>query len=228
VDALKTLFQQSTAIASQYSKGMMGIAAGFKFFMDQNIAVHTSGLRGGTPLVNVAGQTGTSLVTDGWTATTGAVKKGDIFVLDLVYGANVQNHQSTGSLQQFVVTADTTADGSGNMTIPISPAIIPSGAFQTVTVSPADNAALTFWGNVSTVSPQGLAFHPDAFTLACADLPLPESGVVQAARMSDKQLGMSIRVIRAYDINTDRFPCRLDILYGWAVLRPELAVRIAS
>ena len=90
---------------------------------------------------------------------------------------------------------------------------------------PADNAAITVLGTASSTCQSNLAFHRDAFTFACADLPLPK-GVDMAARVSDKQLGMSVRMVRAYDINNDKFPCRLDILYGWKTLYPELACRI--
>jgi hypothetical protein len=69
--------------------------------------------------------------------------------------------------------------------------------------------------------------HRNAFTLACADLELPE-GVHFAGRASDKELGLSIRVVRQYTINNDSIPTRLDVLYGWAPLYPELACRIAS
>jgi hypothetical protein len=69
-------------------------------------------------------------------------------------------------------------------------------------------------------------FHPDFCTLATADLPLP-GGEDMAARASDKQLGLSVRVVRQYDINSDRFPCRLDVLYGYRTLRPQLACRLA-
>lgn len=228
VDALKGLFQQAAEIASQYEQGKMGRAAGFDWYMDQNCATHTFGQLGGTPLVNTGGQTGSSLITDGWTNSAATrVNKGDVFTVAGVYSVNPQSRQSTGQLQQFVATADAASDGAGNMTIPISPAIITSGAFQTVTASPIDGAALTFLGAASTVSPQGLAFHQDAFTLVTADLPLPR-GVDMAARVSDKQLGISLRMVRAYSIDQDQFPCRLDVLFGWAVLRPELAVRVAA
>jgi hypothetical protein len=233
VDALKGLFQQASAIADQYSKGLMGRAIGFDFFMDQNCATHTTGTFGGTALVNGATQTGSSIITDGWTSGGSQLKKGDVIQLAGVYAINPQSRQSTGSLQDFVVTADI-SDTAGAMTIPISPSIVTSGANQTVSGSPADNAAVTVFGAATVgattsnkVSPTGMAFHRDAFTLVTADLPLP-GGVDMAARMSDKQLGMSVRMVRAYDINSDQFPCRLDILYGWAVLRPELAARIQS
>jgi hypothetical protein len=228
VDALKGLFQSSNQIKQQYEKGEMGTSAGFNWYMDQNTAVHTVGPLGGTPLVNGAAQTGSSLVTDGWTALAAArLKQGDVFTIANVFGVNPQNRQSTGALQQFVVTADVSSDGSGNATIPIFPAITLTGAFQTVNALPADNAALTIVGAAAANTPQGMAFHKDAFTLACADLPLPR-GVDMAARVSDQQTGLSIRMIRDYNISTDQFPCRLDILYGWKELYPQLACRIQS
>jgi hypothetical protein len=227
VDALKGLFQQSSAIASQYKRGQMGTAVGFDWYMDQNCNTHTTGTftTGSTPLVKGASQTGASLITDGWANSTAVIKKGDVFTIAGVNHVNPQSLQSTGAVQQFVATADGTSDGSGNLTISISPSITTGTGFQTVDGSPADNAAITMVGAEASQSPQGLAFHRDAFTLAMADLPLPQ-GTDMAARVSDDQLGMSIRLIRDYDITTDKFPCRLDVLFGWAALRPELACRI--
>lgn len=226
VDALKGLFQSGEQIKSQYEKGNMGLAAGFKWSMDQNIHTHTVGPLGGTPLVKGASQTGAELITDGWTAAAAArLKKGDIFTIAGVFAVNPQTRQSTGQLRQFVVTADVSSDANGEATIGIFPAIVTSGAFQTVTAAPADNAAITVLGAASAVSPVGLAYHKDAFVLGCADLLLPK-GVDMAARASDKQLGISIRMVRQYDIANDRFPCRLDVLYGWKAVYPELACRI--
>ena len=227
VDALKGLFQQSSAIASQYRRGQMGTAVGFDWYMDQNCNTHTTGTftTGSTPLVKGASQTGASLITDGWANSTAVIKKGDVFTIANVHHVNPQSLQSTGAVQQFVATADGTSDGSGNLTISISPSITTGTGFQTVDGSPADNAAITMVGAEASQSPQGLAFHRDAFTLAMADLPLPQ-GTDMAARVSDDQLGMSIRLIRDYDITTDKFPCRLDVLFGWAALRPELACRL--
>ena len=228
VDALKGLFQQSSAIASQYTKGVMGTAAGFDWAMDQNVATHTAGTFPGTPLVNGASQTGSSLVTDGWTASqTGILKEGDVIQLASVNHVNPQSRQTNSVLQDFVVTADVDSDGSGDATIPISPSITIAGSFQTVTGSPADNAVITLTGAASAVSPQGLAFHRDAFTLATCNLPVPR-GVDMGASRSDKQLGLSVRMVRQYTISDDQFPCRLDVLYGWKTLRPELACRVAA
>jgi hypothetical protein len=176
-------------------------------------------------LVKGASQTGASLITDGWANSTAVIKKGDVFTIADVNHVNPQSLVSTASVQQFVATANGTSDGSGELTISISPSITTGTGFKTVDGSPADNAAITMVGAEASQSPQGLAFHKDAFTLAMADLPLPQ-GTDMAARVSDDQLGMSIRLIRDYDITTDKFPCRLDVLYGWAALRPELACRL--
>jgi hypothetical protein len=232
VDALKGLFHQATAISEQYTKGQMGRTANFDFYMDQNIATHTVGPLGGSPTVNGANQVGNQLVTQAWTAAAAnRLKRGDTFTIGSgatgVYGVNPQSRQSTGALQQFVALTDVDSDGAGAATITISPSIIVSGPFQTVVASPASGATINVSGAANTQTPQGLAFHPDAFTLVTADLPVPNNAE-KAGRISDKQLGISIRMIRNYDIFSDQWPCRLDVLLGWAVLRPELACRVQS
>lgn len=228
VDGLKGLFQSSEKIASQYEKGMMGMALGGSFYMSQNIAVHTVGPLGGTPVVSGGAQTGASLVTSGWTASAAArLKKGDVFTVAGVFAVNPLTYQSTGALQQFVVTADVSSDGAGAATIPISPSIIVSGSTQTVSGSPANSAAITVVGTASTGYAQNILAHEDAFTLGCADLQMP-NGVDFASVASDPESGLSIRIVRAYDINNDAFPCRMDILYGLAALRPEWACRISG
>ena len=238
VDTLKGLFQSAQDIATQYESGKMGLSIGFKWSMDQNVGINVVGQLGGSPTVNQAAQTGSSLVTNNWTASAATrLLKGNVFTIGSgstgVYAVNPQSKQSTGALRQFVATAAGVSDGSGNMTISISPSIIVSGPFQNVTgqsapiTGPAAGATINVLGAANTASPQGLAFHKDAFALGCADLPLP-GGVDMAARVSDKQLGLSIRLVRAYDINTDRFPTRIDLLYGWQTLYAELACRVAS
>lgn len=230
VDALKGLFHSSTEVDRQYREGNMGMAAGFKWSMDQNVPIHTTGTftTGSTPLVNGANQTGTSLITDGWAASTLCLKEGDVFTVgDDVFAVNPRSKQSTGQLRQFVATADGTSDGSGNLTISISPSITVTGAYQTVTATPDDGDAITPVGTEASSNPLGLAFHRDAFVLGTADLPLPQ-GTHQAARISDNQLGLSIRMIWDYDAVNDLFICRTDVLYGWVTARPQLACRVHS
>jgi hypothetical protein len=115
------------------------------------------------------------------------------------------------------------SDGTGAASIPISPAITPTGQFQNVSASPADNAAITVLGTAGQQYAVNLGHHRDAFTLACADLPLPK-GVHEAARKSDPQTGLSVRMVTDYNVSTDQFITRLDILYGWASLYPEWSV----
>jgi hypothetical protein len=198
-----------------------------EWYEDVNVFPHTIGPLGGTPLVNGASQTGSSLVTDGWTAAAASrLKKGDVFTIAAVFAVNPQNYRSTTQLQQFVVTADVSSDGSGNATIPIYPPIITSGAYQTVDALAADNAALTIFGTASQVTPQGLGFHPQAFVMGSANMIMPNNG--QAKRVRMKDIGMSLRFWEGSDIATDQHPSRLDGIYGFKTVRPEFAVRILS
>jgi hypothetical protein len=226
VQGLKGLFQSSEQIKNQYEQGNMGLAAGMRFSMDQNVYNHQIGPLGGTPLVTLAGTAGTTVVTRGWTAAAASrLKKGDVFTIANVYGVNPQTRQKTTQLRQFVVTADFSSDGSGNGSVSVSPALVSSGQFQTIDTFPIDGAAITVLGTANQVTSANLVYHPAAFTLASADLPLP-GGVDMAARVSSKKLGLSVRMVRAYDIVNDIFPCRLDVLYGWAAIYPELACRV--
>lgn len=220
VDALKGLFQSSEKISEQYRKGKMGEALGFDFYMSQNVPRHTVGAHGGTPLVDGAAQTGSSLITDGWTASAAILKKGDILTLANVFGVNPETKQTLTSLQQFIVTADVSADGSGDATIAISPPITATTARQTVSAVAADNAAITVAGTLSTAYAKNIACHKDAITFATADLLLPRGVDMAARKVFD---GISMRLVRQYDINTDKFPCRFDVMYGSKVIRPELA-----
>jgi hypothetical protein len=224
----KSRFSPATDISEMLRAGRMGHAVGFDFYMSQSVKSHTIGALGGTPLVNGASQTGASLITDGWTASAATrLKRGDIFTIADVYAVNPETRESTGQLQQFVVTADGASDGSGNMTISIFPEITLAGAYQTVTVLPANNAALTIYGAASTATPQALAFHRDFMTLAMVDLYIPK-GVDMAGRANSKKRNISIRFVRFWDGMNDRLVTRLDVLFGIKVLRPEMACRISG
>lgn len=233
VDALKGLFQSSERIAEQYESGYMGTAIGGMWAMDQNVAINTVGPLGGTPAVNAGGQSGATLVTNGWTAAAALrLKKGNVFTIGSgatgVFSVNPQEKTSTGSLQNFTVTQDVSSDGAGNATLPIFPAIVLSGPFQNVVAAPGAGALINVIGAANTASPQGLVFHKGSFTLGMADMVLPTGGVIMAERKSSDQLGLSMRYIKAYDINSDRLPGRFDTLYGWATLYGETACRVMA
>lgn len=236
VFALRGLFNPQGTIGKQFLKGAMGDAIGFGWAKDQNVYTHTVGLLGGTPVVATGGQTGSTINTSGWTASVvGLLNAGDIITFDGVYQVNVQNRLSLNILQQFTVTATVNSDGAGLASIPIYPPLVPAGAFQTVSATALANAAVKVFGiaaaSQSTISgaltPQGLAFHRNAFALACCDLEIP-GGVDMSGRAKDDELGLSIRFIRAYDPSLDRVVSRLDILYGVVATRPEEACRVIS
>ncbi len=244
VAGLQGLFNNQKKLSDQYDSGQIAQGVlGFDWDQDQNIIYHTVGNAIGTaPLsgnsTNSAVQTGSAILTDGWTATTtGILKDGDIITFAGCYMVNPQSRLTTNRLQQFTVVGDTDSDGSGNATVNVSPAVVPSGPYQNVTAAIADNSAIGLYGVLisgstypatsNVVTPQGLAFQRDCFTLACADLPLP-GGVDFAQRASDDDLNLSIRIIRQYGIMDDVFPCRVDLLFGTTSLRPELGCRVGG
>lgn len=226
-DSLKGLFNPGGQIGTIMTRGKLGDIANLALFMDQNINTHTNGQRGGTPVMNGTTTSGaTTLVTDGWTGSVAnRVKQGDVFTVGVVKAVNPQNRTSTGALRQFVVTADTSSDVSGNLTVPISPPATSSGAYQTIDSLPLNEDALTFVGSASAAYTNNLAFTKDAFGLVTVPLELPE-GVHFAAR--EEYEGVSIRIVRQYDINNDLIPTRCDVLYGVKTLYPEEACRIAG
>lgn len=228
-NSLISLYVRS--VAEPALKGFLANIANMEIYGDQNMPTQTVGAYAGTGVVNGAGQTGGSLVTNGWTASvTGLLNPGDVFTLPGVFAVNPKSRVSTGALQNFVVTATVNSDSGGNATIPIMPNIIlagpaPGNPYQTVTASPANLAALTIKGTASTSYPQNLAFVRDTFGLVTVPMEIPE-GVDFAARETYKNVSM--RIIRAYDINNDVYPCRIDILYGTATYYPEMGVRLTN
>ena len=214
----------------QFAQGQLGIEG---WFQDQNTPKFTSGATTtSTPLVNGANQTGTSLITDGWGSGATALKQGDIITIAGVYGVNPLSFQSTGRLQQFVLTADV-SDTTGAATLSISPSIITSGALQTVTAAPADNAVITYWAmapggsQAATVSPQSLLFHKEAFAFVMADLVMPNGGA-KATFVRSSQWNVSLRYVEQYQSLTDQNLSRIDMLIGAACIQPRLACRVVG
>ena len=227
VSALSGLFQSASKIAEQYDAGEMGTSLGMTFKMDQQVQSQTSGT-GVADVMDVKGanQTGSSLLCD---ATTGhTFNTGDVFTIAGVYSVNPESFQTSGRLQMFVVTADATAAASA-VTLTISPSIYPtttSAGKQTVTASPTDKAVITWYDSTASATrPQNMLYHKDAFTLVTADLVLPEGVDFRARQVHD---GVSIRIVRQYNINGDELPCRLDVLYGWKELYPQFACRVVG
>ncbi|MGB1215821.1 MAG: P22 phage major capsid protein family protein [Pikeienuella sp.] len=236
-----TLDAVGTMGKSAYEDAMIGRIAKFATFGTQNIANHTVGVATGTPLVNGASQEVTyanatgansqTLITDGWTnSTTGILRAGDVFTIAGVYAVNPVPGDGAAAktvmpyLQQFTVLADADSGAStGPATLTISPAIIVTGPQQTVSAAPANNAAITVLGTSATTYPQNLGFHKNAFALVTCPLEMPDGAAFKARESHN---GLSIRVVKDYDIDSDDDIIRMDILYGRKAIYPDLASRL--
>jgi len=220
-DALKGLFQDSNAIKQQYREGMMGRTGGFDFFESTHVSDHATGtaVKGDTLYnVNGASQTGASVTVNTGTTT---FLKGDIITLAGCFAVHPETKVSTGQLMQFVVTANS---GTSATSLAIFPSIVTTGPRQNVSASPTDTGAVNKIGaGAGELLNSSMVFHKNAFTFATADLVLPK-GVDMASRQVYD--GISLRLVRQYDINSDAFPVRFDVLYGAKALRPQLACRI--
>ena len=225
VEGMKGLFNPTSTISKQFKNGMMGegVLGYEEINMSQSIKQHTTGSWGTTITVtSTLSSQGASSMSISFTGSSKTWKVGDVFTIANVYSVNPQTRESTGSLQQFVVTEDLTASSSG--TLKFSPAIYTaSHALATVDSFPQATAAVTMVGSAATQYPQNLVYHKDAITFATADLLIPQ-GVDMASRQVHN--GISLRIVRQYDINNDRMPCRIDVLYGYSVIRPQMAVRL--
>lgn len=215
-------FNNPSKISAQYNTGMLSDSFGFNSAMDQNVAVHTNGAATATN-INGAGQTGSTITVVA--VAGGTLTRGTVITLPGVFAVNPQSRQSTGQLANFVVTADVAA---GQTSIPISPAIVTSGAFQNVTASPTTGQPYVIQGSASTSYATNVAYHKDAFTLAMVPMWAPPSGKgnVSVSQMSDD--GLTVKVTEIYDGINDVSVMRLDVLFGWAATYPELSVKYYS
>ena len=224
VDALKGLFNAQDKLSSNYKEGRLaGPFAGFEGIYENTLlGNHTTGTAAATTsyLVNGADQTGATLTVDGGSTT---FLDGDIITIAGLNRVHPETKADTGILQQFVVTANS---GTSATSLAISPSITITGGKQNVTAAPANDAAVSkVGGGASSVFTNSMAYHKDAFTFATADLVMPKGVDMVARKVLD---GVSMRIVRDYDINNDKFPCRIDILYGYAAKRPQLACRIGN
>ena len=224
VEGMKGLFNPTDTISRQFKNGMMGMGVlGFdEINMSQSIKQHSTGTRAATGTVTAAAVTAEGSVTLTLTVGTGeTIAVGDVFTIADCFAVNPQTRESTGSLFQFVALASTTA--STTATVTVAAMYSANHALATMLTLPANAKAVVFVGAASTQYPQNLVYHKDAITFATADLLLPQ-GVDMAARAVHN--GISLRVVRQYDINNDRMPCRIDVLYGFSTIRPQMACRI--
>jgi hypothetical protein len=224
VEGMKGLFNPTDTISKQFKNGMMGTGVlGYdEVNMSQSIKQFTTGTRAAT-----GATTGAAVTTEGaatLTLTVGSgetILPGDVFTIADCYAVNPQTRESTGSLFQFVALASSTSTTTATVTV--APMYSAANALATMNTLPANSKAVVFVGAASSQYAQNLVYHKDAITFATADLLLPQ-GVDMAARAVHN--GISLRVVRQYDINNDRMPCRIDVLYGYSTIRPQMACRV--
>lgn len=228
VNANKGLF---TFSRKEFDQGYIGDAQGFAWLENEMLYQHTNGndVTGvaveSTVLTPATGAT--QIGVDGLTTTSGTVKKGTVFTIAGVYAVHPQTKVAYPFLQQFVVTADATADGSGNATLSISPTIYSStsGSLQNVSALPADEAAVTFVGAESTTYSQSLQYHKDAFRVATVALEMPNKA--EFAEQASEE-GMNVAIIRDFDVLQRRWITRIDVLGLLVPVRPEWACRVTA
>lgn len=228
VDARKGLFQSSEEIAKQYKGGYIGMADSFNWMENELLHNHTNGNDVTGVTVNAAPAEGaTSIALTGLTNTTGTVTKGSVFTMAGVFRVHPITKQVTNQLQQFVVTANATANGSGVATVSVYPAFY-AGATdgrRNIGALPASSAAVVFSGVASTGYIQNMAFHKEAFRMASVPLMMPKN--VEMAEQFTVD-GFTVAIVQAFDVNKREMVTRLDFLGGLAAVRPEWACRITS
>ena len=225
IEGMKGLFNPVSTISKQFKAGMFGegILGYEELGMSQSIKQHTVGTIPSGITSSAVSSEGASSITLNFSSASYAFNVGDVFTVADCYAVNPQTRESTGSLQQFVVTAAVSGSGT-SVAVSVAPAMYSaSHALATVNSLPGSSKTVTFLGASSTQYAQNLVYHKDAISFATADLMMPQ-GVDMASRQVHN--GISMRIVRQYDINNDRMPCRIDVLYGYGVIRPEMAVRM--
>lgn len=232
VNANKGLFNADVKVAQQYVKGRMGTAMGFDFLSNNLLPTVTNG----ADVTGIAVEATVVPITNGMStlgvdgvATGATIKAGTVFTISSVNAVHPITKEDLGYLQQFVVTADALENGSNQATLSISPSIYytTTDPRQNVTAAPVDETgALVFVGSASTGYVRNLAYHKSAFRMVSVPLVMPDGLDMSAQATSDG--GFTIRVLRQYDVLTDKLIMRLDYLGGFAAVRPEWACQITA
>lgn len=235
VDFLKGLYQDGSKLGRQYADGRMKRAAGLNWARSQQTQTHATGPVTGSGLIKGANQSGASLATDDWTASTvGILKRNDIVSFAGCNWCDPITKTDLGRLATFRVTADVDSDAVGNneATIYIDPPIVLTGPNQNVVASPTNDTGVLLFGHVSTYASktarQGIVWPKSAIALAFQRLKNPDGQGAMGSAKTDDKLGISMRYTRAWDIDSGTWKLRWDVFLGVVLLRPEWVVRVQS
>ena len=237
-DAVKGLFQSQENIRKQYREGLMGRTGGFDVYENTLVPSHTTGTLDSAAALTDGAALGTSTTTNAWVSqtdlsvngvTADTLKAGDIITIAGVYDVHPETKTTRGKLKTFVVQSDITlTTAATSYTVTVKPGLIygSGNAYQNCAlsgVSDTNDNAVTLIGAINSGFGQDLQFHKDAFVFATADLEdVSRYGAWGARAQKD---GISMRIARQYAISSDTVPCRIDVLWGFAGLYPELANR---
>lgn len=232
----KQFFNPGDSLTKQWKSGQVNNALGYQFFVDENLPTQTIGLLGGTPIVAGANQTGTTLLTSGWTALTAVLNVGDVITIPSVFTVNPQTRQSNGTPFSAVVQAPVTSDGGGLASIVIYPALVPSGQYQNVSASPADLSLISVFGVAAAgqsalsgvASRQGILYHPDAFGYASFPGEVPDGTNKAYTAKAPGLNGHSLRYVEVFDSVRDMWVSRFDWYGGFSPMYTEGAVRFPN
>lgn len=230
VNGLKGLFQDSAQIKEQYREGLIGRTAMADFYENERVWGMTNAT---SVLITSATMNGPNFVSTGistiTTATGTTPTPGMVFTIAGVFACHPETKAQYAHLQQFVVVTSATAS-----TVTISPTIYTSGAKKNVCAAGGSDIAsssalssgvITYLGAAATTYTQNLMYHRDAFAFATAELPIMADSVKCVVKTYD---GLSLRVWQQSDIRNDELLTRIDMLYGYAAIRPQWAARITN
>lgn len=216
VNGAKALFHDGTQVKEAFREGHYARTAMADFYENERTYSHTNGSDHTTVTINDA-----SIASGDAAVTTagGNVKAGTVFTIADVYDVHPETKVAYPHLKQFVLLADATTSWT------FAPAWISTGPKQNVSALPVDTAAITLVGSASTAYRNNLMYHKEAFTFVTADLPLMDDAHKCVRRTQD---GISLRVWQGSDIRNDELLMRIDLLWGFAALKPEWACRLTN
>ncbi|MFL6601829.1 MAG: P22 phage major capsid protein family protein [Steroidobacteraceae bacterium] len=226
VDNNKAIFNPNPTISDQYLKGVLTRYAGIEFVETQAIPRFVAGTRATTgATVNGTVTSGATSVVLASAGTSLTYVVGDQFTVANVFAVNPLTRVSTGKLQVFTVQTLQTSSGGGAVTLSFLPAATTSGKDQTVNRAITSGDNVTFYGAASVSTEVNLVWDKEAAVFAACDLVSDMDGVKQW-KERDPITGVTLRMTSGTDIVEDEAIKRLDVMYTWKTVRPQLVVRV--
>lgn len=225
----------ATVAQQAYREGEVGRVAGMRTFESNLMRRLATGSRGSltVPATPPAALAYSATANDAYfqdvtfnaNAAGVTVRAGEIITIANVFAVNPMTKEPQPFLRSFTVLEDATAGGTSPfpITLRITPPLIPSGAYRTISALPAASATVNLLGAASaTLNAPAIAMHPDAIALATIPMAEPASNIAWS-RSTAK--GFSVSVSIDFDQQNNVETVRMDVLYGIRVLQRDMIVR---